>query len=192
MGNKIYFFIVILLVVIIGFVMKSNSSDETTLLNEGDKAPDFTALDDDGNAVSLSDFSGKNVVLYFYPKDDTPGCTKEACSFRDSFEKIKSTGAVLLGVSLDTQESHKKFIEKYKLPFPLLVDRNGEISKKYGAYIAYLRTIKISKRMTFIIDGSGLIKKIFREVDVSKHADDVYNELQSIAYKKTEVLNEQQ
>lgn len=177
----------------IGFVMGSNSSDEEILLNEGNKAPDFTAPDDDGNPVSLSDFKGKNVTFYFYPKDDTPGCTKEARSFRDSFGKIKGTGAVLLGVSLDTRESHKKFKEKYNLPFPLLVDKNGEISKQYGTYTQYLRTIKLSKRMTFIIDSSGIIKKIFREVDVSKHADNVYDALKSIAEeKKTEAQNEQQ
>src|SRR5678816_1399185 len=101
-------------------------------LKEGDKAPDFTGTATDGREVSLSDFKGKNVVLYFYPRDDTPGCTKESCAFRDVFSAFKEKGAVILGVSIDSMKSHAKFTEKYKLPFPLLADEDKKIVQAYG------------------------------------------------------------
>lgn len=137
-------------------------------LSVGTTAPAFTTIDDEGNTVSLSDFQGKTVVLYFYPKDDTPGCTKQAQSFRDSFAGYQNKDVVVLGVSRDDRESHQKFKEKYSLPFKLLVDSDGEITKAYdvdgGGY---------AKRVTYIIDGNGTITTVDSKVNTSTHAADV-------------------
>jgi len=145
-------------------------------LKEGDKAPDFAVPDQEGNAVRLKDLRGKKVVLYFYPKDDTPGCTKEACSFRDSFAKFKKGGIEVLGVSLDSEKSHQKFISKYSLPFRLLADTERKISDSYGTYGEKKfmgRTYMGNHRMTFLIDEKGKIKKIFGKVKPEDHADEV-------------------
>lgn len=137
-------------------------------LEVGTTAPSFTTVDDEGNTVSLSDFKGKVVVLYFYPKDDTPGCTKQAQSFRDNYEEYNNKDMVVLGVSMDDQASHQKFKEKYGLPFTLLVDSDGTITKAYdvdgGGY---------AKRVTYIIDGEGKITKVDANVNTSTHAQDV-------------------
>ena len=134
----------------------------------GTVAPAFTTTDDEGNTVSLSDFQGKVVVLYFYPKDDTPGCTKQAQSFRDNYAEYQGKELVVLGVSMDDQASHKKFKEKYGLPFTLLVDSDGSITKAYdvdgGGY---------AKRITYIIDGEGNITHVDANVNTSTHAQDV-------------------
>ncbi|HLC67567.1 MAG TPA: thioredoxin-dependent thiol peroxidase [archaeon] len=143
------------------------------MLKEGDKAPDFTLNDGDGKKVKLSGFKGKKIVLYFYPKDDTEGCTKEACNLRDNMVKLKNM--VILGVSLDDEDSHKKFAEKYSLPFRLLADTDKAVSKKYGIYVQknmYGNKYWGIKRTTFIIEN-GVIKKIFGKVDVSNHADQI-------------------
>ena len=145
-------------------------------LKEGDKAPDFTAVDGEGKTVRLKDLRGKKVVLYFYPKDDTPGCTKEACSFRDSFAKFKKRGIEVLGVSLDSEAKHKKFAEKYDLPFRLLVDTDRAISEGYGTYGEKKfmgRTYLGVHRMTFLVDEKGKIKKIFSKVKPEDHAEEV-------------------
>lgn len=140
----------------------------TMTLATGTKAPNFTTTDDEGNTVSLSDFAGKTVVLYFYPKDDTPGCTKEAQSFRDSYAEYQGKDMVVLGVSRDDEASHKKFKEKYGLPFQLLVDTDGAITKAYdvegGGY---------SKRVTYIIDGEGTIAQVDENVKTGTHAQDI-------------------
>ena len=137
-------------------------------LSVGTAAPAFTTVDDEGNSVSLSDFKGKTVVLYFYPKDDTPGCTKQAQSFRDNFTEYQNKDMVVLGVSRDNQESHQKFKEKYDLPFTLLVDSDGAITEAYdvdgGGY---------AKRVTYIIDGDGNISQVDSNVNTSTHATDV-------------------
>jgi thioredoxin-dependent peroxiredoxin len=137
-------------------------------LSVGTTAPAFTTTDDQGNSVSLSDFSGKTIVMYFYPKDDTPGCTKQAQSFRDSFAEYQNKDMVVLGVSRDDQASHQKFKEKYDLPFTLLVDSDGTITQAYdvdgGGY---------AKRVTYIIDGNGTITKVDSNVNTSSHATDV-------------------
>ncbi|MCL4785479.1 MAG: thioredoxin-dependent thiol peroxidase [Verrucomicrobia bacterium] len=145
-------------------------------LKEGDKVPAFTAQTNGGGKVSLSDFKGKNVILYFYPKDDTPGCTKEACGFRDHFSDFKKKGAVLLGVSTDPVKSHDKFAEKFKLPFILLADEDKKIVEAYGAWgqktfmgRKYLGT----HRVTFLIGPDGRIKKIWPKVKPEKHAAEV-------------------
>jgi len=138
------------------------------VLSAGSTAPAFTTTDDQGNNVSLADFKGKTVVLYFYPKDDTPGCTKQAQSFRDSFAEYQNKDMVVLGVSQDDQASHQKFKEKYGLPFQLLVDSDGAITQAYdvdgGGY---------AKRVTYIIDAEGKIAQIDSNVQTSTHATDV-------------------
>jgi peroxiredoxin Q/BCP len=142
----------------------------------GDKAPEFALPNEAGKTVKLKDFKGRQVVLYFYPKDDTPGCTKEACSFRDSLEPIKKAGAVVLGVSLDGRESHQKFIAKHRLPFPLLSDEDATVSKAYGVYKQknmYGKKFWGIERSTFVIDPAGRLKAIFRKVKVDGHVDEV-------------------
>jgi peroxiredoxin Q/BCP len=141
-------------------------------LKEGNKAPDFTANDQNGQTVSLSDFKGKNVILYFYPKDDTPGCTAEACSFRDNYQSLLSQGFQVIGVSTDDENSHKKFESKYNLPFPLIADTDQKIVEDYGVWVEknnYGKTYMGTARTTFIIDQSGTISNIIEKVD-SKNA----------------------
>ena len=150
-------------------------------LKEGDKAPPFTAATGDGRTVSLSDFKGKQVVLYFYPKDDTPGCTKEACGFRDHSKALEKAGAVVLGVSADPVPSHRKFAEKYKLPFPLLADEDKKIVNAYGVWGE--KTFLGKKymgihRVTFLIGPDGCIKKIWSKVSPEGHAQEVREALQ--------------
>lgn len=145
-------------------------------LKPGDKAPDFTATSQDGDQVSLSDFRGKPVVLYFYPRDDTPGCTKEACAFRDEFAQFRKLGAVVLGVSTDSAESHSKFAKKFKLPFTLLVDEDKQIVQAYGAWgqKSFMgRKFMGTFRITFLIGGDGRIKQIWPLVKPAEHAEEV-------------------
>ncbi|WP_026785844.1 peroxiredoxin [Planktothrix rubescens] len=134
----------------------------------GTDAPSFTVKDTNGNTVSLSDFAGKTVVLYFYPKDDTPGCTKEACSFRDNYTEYQGKNIVVLGVSVDDESSHQQFTEKYSLPFPLLADTDKAITIAYdvdgGSY---------SKRVTYVIDGKGKISHVDAAVKTETHAQDI-------------------
>ena len=149
---------------------------------EGSIAPDFSTTDAEGRNISLQDFRGEKVVLYFYPKDDTPGCTKEACSFRDAFSDFKKRGIKILGVSPDKEASHKKFADKYKLPFTLLVDTDHSIADAYGTYGQKKfmgRTYMGIKRTTFLIDEQGKIKKIFEKVKPDEHAREVLD-----AFKK--------
>jgi peroxiredoxin Q/BCP len=145
-------------------------------LKEGDKAPEFAVPDQEGNIVRAKDLRGKKFVLYFYPKDDTPGCTKEACSFRDSFAKFKRRGIEVFGVSLDSEKSHQKFINKFSLPFRLLADTDKKLSESFGTYGEKKfmgRTYMGNNRMTFLIDEKGKIKKIFEKVKPEEHADEV-------------------
>src|SRR4030095_5741813 len=143
---------------------------------EGSVAPPITTTDADGQKVRLRDFRGQKVVLYFYPKDDTPGCTKEACSFRDAFSQFKKQDIEILGVSPDTEKSHKKFTDKYKLPFTLLADPDHAIADAYGTYGEKKfmgRTYLGVKRTTFLIDEKGKIKRIFEKVKPEEHAHEV-------------------
>ena len=145
-------------------------------LKVGDKAPAFSLKTDGGDRVSLKSLQGKQVVLYFYPKDDTPGCTKEACGFRDSIKPIEKADAVVLGVSMDNADSHARFIKKYGLPFSLLCDEDGTVSKAYGVYKKknmYGKTYWGIERSTFIIDEAGKLKAIFRKVKVDGHVAEV-------------------
>ncbi|MEO8647979.1 MAG: thioredoxin-dependent thiol peroxidase [Acidobacteriota bacterium] len=146
------------------------------MLKEGDKAPDFASKDQNGDPVNLSDYKGKKVVLYFYPKDDTPGCTKEACSFRDADDIYLSKGIKVFGVSTDDEKSHQKFISKFQLPFDLLADTDKDIVEKYGVWgekNMYGKKYMGTNRKTFLINEDGRIEKIFDKVNVSEHADEV-------------------
>ncbi|MBD1853057.1 peroxiredoxin [Leptolyngbya sp. FACHB-711] len=143
-------------------------------LTEGATAPNFTVKDTHGNTVTLSNYAGKTVVLYFYPKDDTPGCTKEACGFRDYYSDYQGKDITVFGVSMDDETSHQAFTQKYNLPFPLLADVDGKITKAYdvdgGGY---------SKRVTYVIDGSGKIAKVYSTIDTASHATDILAEIGS-------------
>ena len=150
-------------------------------LKEGDKAPNFTAKDQDGNIVSLSDYKGKTVILYFYPLDDTPTCTKEACNFRDNYQSLVSKGLTVIGVSFDTEKKHQKFIKKYNLPFPLIADTDKKIIESYGVWgekTLFGRNYMGTLRTTFIIDKNGLIKHIINKVDSGNASQQVLDLLQ--------------
>lgn len=150
------------------------------MLEIGKRAAAFSLLNQDSKKVSLKDFAGKQVILYFYPKDLTSGCTQEACDFRDRFDYVKTAKAVLLGISPDSAASHKKFIEKYELPFDLLSDEKKEILMKYGVWkekSMYGRKYMGVERTTVIIDKEGKIKQIFPKVKVNGHADEVLKAL---------------
>lgn len=150
-------------------------------LKEGDKAPGFTSDTNGGGRVSLSDYSGKPVVLYFYPKDDTPGCTIQACGIRDAWNDFQQSGAVVLGVSVDSIKKHDKFIDKYDLPFTLLADTQKKIVQDYGVWGLKKfmgREYMGIHRVTFLIDGEGVIRRIWPKVKPDQHAADV---LQAIA-----------
>lgn len=137
-------------------------------LKQGDKAPEFTSKDQHGNTISLSNFRGKKVVLYFYPKDNTPGCTAEACDFRDNYQSLKAKGFEILGVSTDDEKSHKKFVDKFELPFTLLADTEKDIVEKYGVWVEksmYGKKYMGTDRKTFVIDENGLIQTIISKVD---------------------------
>ena len=147
-------------------------------LREGDKAPDFNLQDTRGNIVTLNEFLGKKIVIYFYPKDDTPGCTIEACEIRDKYSIFKETNVVVLGVSADDIESHKNFTDKFSLPFPLLADVNKNMCADYDVLvdkIVHGHTVKGITRITFLIDESGIIKKIWNPVEHNGHAEEILN-----------------
>ena len=153
---------------------------KSTALKVGQKAPAFTLLNEKGDKVSLSDFKGKKVVLYFYPKDDTPGCTKEACDFRDGKDDIRGSRAVVLGVSADSVESHKKFSNKFNLNFPLLSDVDKKVIQAYDVWkekSMYGRKYMGIERTTYVIDEQGKIAHVFPKVKVNSHLDEVLSEL---------------
>jgi thioredoxin-dependent peroxiredoxin len=148
----------------------------TDWLEAGDRAPAFTMTADDGSKIRLSDFKGRPVVLYFYPKDDTPGCTREACAFRDQRAKFEKVGAAVLGVSADSIESHGKFRDKYQLNFPLLADAGHKVAEKYGAWREKNMYGKKSMgvvRSTFLIDSAGKVAKVWKQVKVDGHDEQV-------------------
>jgi thioredoxin-dependent peroxiredoxin len=142
----------------------------------GSAAPDFVALTTSGETIRLSDYRGKKVVLYFYPKDDTPGCTIEGCGFRDNYQKILAAGAEILGVSVDNVDSHRMFAEKYKLPFRLVADPDRKITESYGVYNDKW---KMARRVTFIIDEKGNVAKVFDPVKPDVHPKEVLDALKA-------------
>ncbi len=153
----------------------------------GSTAPDFSAPDQSGAMRKLSDYRGKWVVLYFYPKDDTPGCTKEACNFRDNYQALEKMGVVIVGVSKDTVESHKKFSDKYALNFPILSDSDKKIIQLYNAWgkKKFLgREYDGVKRMTYLIDPLGVIRKIYEKVNPLRHVGEIVNDLKNLGVKE--------
>jgi peroxiredoxin Q/BCP len=151
-------------------------------LKEGDPAPDFSAMTSGGGKISLAELKGKNVILYFYPKDDTSGCTKEACAFRDDFAVFKKRGAVILGVSPDSVKSHDKFVKKFNLPFTLLADEDKKVVEAYGVWgmkIFWGRKYLGTHRVTFLIGPDGRIKKIWPDVKPEEHSQEVLAALDS-------------
>lgn len=148
-------------------------------LKSGDPAPDFSGSTTDGAHVSLADYRGRKLVMYFYPKDDTPGCTKQACSLRDHNAEIKAKGAEILGVSTQDEASHRKFTDKYKLNFPLLADTDGAVGRAYGTlggsgFMAKLKSAAgMADRVTFVIDEQGRIAHVIDKPDVANHAEEV-------------------
>lgn len=146
------------------------------VLKEGDKAPDFTAIDQNGKTVSLKDFLDKTLILYFYPKDDTPGCTAEACSFRDNYESLLQQGYNVVGVSTDDEKSHKKFVSKHTLPFTLIADTDHQIVESYGVWVEknmYGKLYMGTARTTFLIDKNSIIQKIIEKVDTKNSSQQV-------------------
>ncbi len=155
-------------------------------LEEGSKMPSFALTDDKGVKIKSSQWLGGPLVVYFYPKDDTPGCTKEACAFRDGSEKFKELGANVVGISGDSAESHAKFRDKFTLNFPLLADVDHRVSEKFGAYREknmYGKKSMGIQRSTFLIDGKGIVVKVWKRVQVGGHDQDVLQALQSLASK---------
>jgi len=150
----------------------------------GQPAPEFTLPDQTGKAVGLGDFRGRWVVLYFYPKDDTPGCTTEACNFRDDLPALRQMNVQILGVSVDDSASHARFAEKYHLPFPLLADATGEVAKRYEALTSF-GPFKFAKRQTFLIDPEGRIAKIYRDVKASTHSREIQQDLKLLQLKRS-------
>jgi len=143
---------------------------------QGEKAPNFTANNQNGEPVSLGDFKGKNVILYFYPKDDTPGCTAESCDFRDNYQSLLSKGFEVIGVSVDDEKSHKKFETKYQLPFTLIADSDHSIVEAYGVWVEknmYGKKYMGTARTTFIINGDGVIDKVIEKVDTKNSSQQV-------------------
>jgi peroxiredoxin Q/BCP len=146
------------------------------MIENGQKAPDFSAPDQHGNSVNLSDFKGKKLVIYFYPKDDTPGCTKEACNLRDNYDNLMKEGYAIIGVSPDSVASHLKFIEKFNLPFQLLSDTDLKITKDYGAWgekNMYGKKYEGLLRTTFVIDESGFVESVIKKVKTDDHTSQI-------------------
>ncbi|MDR9397928.1 thioredoxin-dependent thiol peroxidase [Salibacter sp.] len=147
-----------------------------THLQEGDKAPGFKGVDQEGNTIQLSDYKGKKLVLYFYPKDNTPGCTNEACNLRDNYEELQKQGFEILGVSADSEKKHQNFINKYDLPFPLLADTEKEVIEQYGIWgpKKFMGKVKDGiHRTTFVIDEEGKIEKVFKKVKTKDHTNQI-------------------
>ncbi|WP_040433653.1 MULTISPECIES: thioredoxin-dependent thiol peroxidase [Chlorobium] len=152
-----------------------------SILEEGTSAPAISALDQDGKPVTLEEYRGRKVILYFYPKDDTPGCTKEACAFRDNFPNFKALGVEVLGVSVDSEKKHKKFEEKYQLPFRLVADPEKSIVEAYGVWGQKKfmgREYMGTSRVTYLINEEGKIEKVWPKVNPSEHAEELLNYLQ--------------
>lgn len=148
-------------------------------LQEGNPAPNFEAKDQNGNLVKLADFTGKKLVLYFYPKDDTPGCTAQACNLRDNYDHMLARGYVVLGVSVDDEKAHQKFIKKYNLPFSLLADTDHKVVEDYGVWVEknmYGRNYMGIARTTFVIDENGIIQEIIQKVDTKEHTSQIVKE----------------
>ena len=171
---KVFLFLAIVLALIFIFKKSAFGSEDKLL---GKAAPEFKLKNSYGELVSLKEFKGEWLLVFFYPKDDTPGCTKEACSLRDNYTEIKKLNANVVGISIDSSNSHKEFKEKYNLPFMLLSDPDGETAKKYGALNNFF-IFKLAKRQSFIIDPKGVVRRVYRDVSPSNHAQEIKNDLE--------------
>jgi thioredoxin-dependent peroxiredoxin len=176
---KLLILIALITITVIGY---QSFSKTVVLPFVGDKAPEFNLPDANGKTRTLADYSQQWLALYFYPKDDTPGCTKEACHFRDDLAKLEKLGAKVVGVSVDDSLSHVEFAKKYNLPFPLLSDKDGLVASKYGA-LSNLGIVKIAKRYTFLIDPEGRIAKVYLSVDTSRHSQEIIDDLTRLKAK---------
>ena len=172
--------VILLLALAAGVVLWNSMARAAGTPKAGETAPDFSLHDQNGTVRSLRDFGGKWLVLYFYPKDDTPGCTQQACTFRDDLHQLTAMGAEVVGVSVDNTASHAEFARKYHLPFPLLADQNGEIAERYGS-ILNLGVIKFAKRNTFLINPQGKIVKVYLKADTSRNSKEVIEDLKVLA-----------
>lgn len=173
---KLFFYCVILLIAIFGYRSYAAGNHGLKL---GDDAPSFALNDAKGKLHALSDYRGQYLVLYFYPKNDTPGCTKEACHFRDDMAQLEKLGAKVVGVSVDDSQSHEKFAAKYNLPFTLLADIDGKVAQSYHA-LTNLIVVKMAKRHTFLINSDGKISKIYTDVNVSNHSQQIIDDLKAL------------
>lgn len=171
--------LVALVTFVIAMAMMSAPAQAAEVPKTGELAPAVTLPDQDGKLWRLDAMRGKWVVLYFYPKDDTPGCTQEACQFRDDWQQLAALGAQIVGVSVDDSTSHKKFAAKYHLPFPLLADESASVARSYGA-VSDLLVVKYAKRYTFLIDPQGKIAKTYVQVDTSRHSKEVVGDLKRL------------
>ena len=171
--------VVIVILVVVGAIALRPRIARADLLKEGQIAPPFTTqmiTGDQQSPVSLADFHGRKVILYFYPKDQTPGCTKEACAFRDGYSRYTNAGLTVLGCSVDSADAHKAFIQKYNLPFPLLLDPDKKIATEYGAANG-IPILGLDRRITYVIDEKGNVLKVYPNVDPSTHATQILNDL---------------
>ena len=162
------------------YICQTKNKHKMEALKAGDKAPDFEGKDQNGNLIKQSDFSGKKMILYFYPKDNTPGCTSEACDFRDNYEMWLSKGYAVIGVSADSEASHKKFAEKHELPFPLIADEDKTIIQAYGVWgekNLYGKKSMGIKRTTFVIDENGIITNVFKQVKSKTHTNQILEKI---------------
>jgi peroxiredoxin Q/BCP len=178
MKNMIAGTIIIIALVVVFLAMRPRLA-RAELLKEGQVAPAFSThmvQGDQVTPISLTDLHGRTVILYFYPKDDTPGCTKEACSFRDGFARFQAAGLVVLGCSIDSSESHKAFIKKYNIPFPLLLDPDKTIATEYGAANG-IPVLGLDRRITYVINPDGIIQKVYPKVDPSVHSTEILADL---------------
>jgi peroxiredoxin Q/BCP len=173
---------IVMALVVFSSLLVARAARAGELPEVGKPAPDFNLPDQNGQQHTLKDFSGKWLVLYFYPKDDTPGCTQEACAFRDDLSKINELGAQVVGVSVDDSSSHAEFAKKYHLPFPLLADKTTETAARYGA-LMNLGFLKVARRFTFLIDPQGNINKVYLSVETSRHSKEVIDELNKLLGK---------
>ena len=162
-----------------GFFLWWGMANAADIPKAGQPAPVFSLPDQTGKSRALTDYAGQWMVLYFYPKDDTPGCTREACNFRDDLHQLEKLGAMVIGVSVDDTDSHAKFAQKYHLPFPLLADKGGKVADRYGA-LTDLGLIKIAKRYTFLIDPAGRIAKVYLSIDTSRHSREIIDDLKRL------------
>ncbi len=160
-------------------VIMSRSARGSVLPAEGKAAPDFNLPDQSGAQHRLKDYAGHWLVLYFYPRDDTPGCTREACAFRDDLQRLRDMGAQVIGISVDDPRSHARFASKYQLPFPLLADERGAVAARYGA-LRDLMLVRIARRHTFLIDPRGTVRKVYDKVDTHRHSHEVIEDLSAL------------